>query len=434
MLCEIYPRSRWGVVRKTLQVIRENTIPTFNKILDENSFINGHIRYSPDINYTHSNGSKILFRGENIDRDPDLDRYKGFEVNGFIFEEINEVTIKMFWKAFERSGSWVIPNRSKDKQPSPFIMATCNPTQTWIKELVYDPYEAGTLRKNWKYIPAKITDNTELPQTYIDSLQNLPRYEYQVYVEGNWNVRLKTGGEFLKEFEVEKHIGNVIADKDATYHISIDSNVLPYIAISIWQVFKRDGGWDAKKIDELPAEYPHNSANKAGKYLVKYLKGKDYKQKIFLYGDATTKAKNNIDDENRSFLTLFMQPIKDAGYTIEQRFFNKNPIVSTTGEFINAIFEMNLYGISITIGENCKKTISDYIEVKEDKDGGMAKKRVTDPETKVSFEPYGHLLDTDRYFLCKVFEPEYKKFMRRLTDYADKSIPDVTESFLSGGF
>ena len=40
--------------------------------------------------YTHHNGSIIMFKGENYDNDKDLDWLKGLEVNGFLFEEINE--------------------------------------------------------------------------------------------------------------------------------------------------------------------------------------------------------------------------------------------------------------------------------------------------------------------------------------------------------
>jgi len=432
ILCEIYPNSRWGVVRKDLSRIRGNTIPSFLKILDENKYIKGKLSYSPEIAYQHHNGSKLLFRGENIDKDRDLDKYKGFEVNGFIFEEINEVSQKMFWKAFERSGSWIIPNRKE--QPAPVIMATCNPTQEWVKELIYDRWKNDTLPKEWEYIPAKISDNPYLPQAYKDSLKNLPRYEYEVYVEGNWDVRLKTGGEFLKSFQINEHIKYLDYDESETLHISIDSNVLPYIAISVWQLSKKENTWKAKKIKELPAEYPHNSARKSGKLLVKYLRKLNYNKKIYLYGDATTKAKNNIDDENRSFLTLFQKPVTDAGFNLEKRFFTKNPNVASTGEFINEIFENNIQGIEIVISEICKKTISDYIEVKEDLNGSMLKTRTKDPNTGASFEKYGHFLDTDRYFICKVFEEQFNKFRQRLTNYQDNTIPDPTNNFLSGGF
>src|SRR6056297_992807 len=65
LLCKLYPGSRWAVIRKDLQVIKKNTIPTFNKILPYNFLesYNGtdHVAY-------FKNGSQIFFMGENYDK------------------------------------------------------------------------------------------------------------------------------------------------------------------------------------------------------------------------------------------------------------------------------------------------------------------------------------------------------------------------------
>lgn len=432
MLCEIFPRSRWAIIRKNAQRIRENTIPSFNKLIYENPYIKGELRYSPEIKWIHHNESEILFKGENLDRDPDLDKYKGFECNGFIFEEMNECSYQMFLKGIERAGSWIIPGMTV--QPHPFVMGTCNPTWGWVKEKIYDPYERGELPDNWKYIPAKITDNPYLPESYKEALKMLPKFEYLVFVEGDWNVRLKTGGEFLKAFELNDHVRQVYYDSDKTIHVSIDNNVLPYIAISLWQIDKKEKGYVLNKFHEIAAEDPNNTARRAGKTLLKYLREIDYADKIYLYGDATTKQRNTIDDENKSFLTLFEQPLKDAGYKIDERFFRSNPPVASTGEFINEILENNIYDIEIFYSETCIKSINDNIEIKEDKDGNMLKIREKHPKSGAAYEPYGHFLDTDRYFICKVLENEYKTFRQRFANYSDATIPKPKGSYLMGGF
>ena len=84
VLCEIYPGSRWCVVRENTDRIRTTTVPSFLKLSPH-----GKLRQNP-YEYRHHNNSTILFKGENIDRDPDLDAFKGLEVNGFLYEEINE--------------------------------------------------------------------------------------------------------------------------------------------------------------------------------------------------------------------------------------------------------------------------------------------------------------------------------------------------------
>ena len=137
-LCEVYPRSRWCIIRETMDRLRTNTIPSFKKLGAKGKLIENPFEY------THHNGSKILFKGENYAMDKDIDWMKGLEVNGILFEEINECKEQTLYKAFERAGSWII-NGAK-RQPFPIVMATCNPTFGWVKHLIYDNYKKGTLK------------------------------------------------------------------------------------------------------------------------------------------------------------------------------------------------------------------------------------------------------------------------------------------------
>jgi hypothetical protein len=383
ILCEIFPGSRWCVIRENTDRLRTTTIPSFLKLSPW-----GKLRQNP-YEYHHHNGSTILFKGENIQKDPDLDSFKGLEVNGFLLEEINECQQQTLYKCFERAGSWIIPN-SKES-PKPIIIATCNPTNGWVKELIYLPWRKNSLPEKWVYIPAKITDNPYLSDDYKESLKNLPRYEYEVFVEGNWDIQLKTGGEFLKGFELVKHVKPVKYNQDSIIHISIDSNVDPYIAITCWQLIKINEKWQIRQINELPAIDPNNTARKAGEQVAKWLQSIGYNQRIFMYGDRSTKNRNNIDDNKRSFYQIFVDSLKKQGFKIEDKFLSHTPSVSLIGDFVNAIFDGTLIFAEIIIGEHCKKSINDYIETKQDKDGSILKKREVNPKTKVSYEPNGHL-------------------------------------------
>lgn len=422
VLCSIFPKSRWCVIRENIERLRITTMPSFKKLEPS-----GKLKENP-YEYIHPNGSVILFKGENYAIDKDLDWMKGLEVNGFLFEEINECQQQSLYKAFERAGAWIIPNAKI--QPKPIILATCNPSFGWVKDLVYDKWKANNLNPNWLYIPAKITDNPHLPQAYIDSLKNLPRYEYEVFVEGNWDIQLKTGGEFLTEFELEKHVKFITPDFNNTIHVSVDSNVLPYIAVSIWQVIKDKEKYTIRQIHEIPAKDPNNTAKKAGKLVSDWLLENKYQSTVYLYGDPTTKQRNNIDDQKKSFLDLFKEPINKAGYTIEERFFYKAPPVASTGEFINAVLEGKIENIWIEIFEQCKTSINDYILCKKDVDGSIVKKRTKDPKTLASYEELGHLLDTMRYFICKAFWEQFQKYQNRFTNYAE--IKEEKNSLLTG--
>lgn len=411
ILCQIFPKSRWCVIREDMEKIRTTTIPSFSKLEPS-----GKLRQSP-YEYTHPNGSVILFKSENYSQDKDLDWMKGLEVNGILFEEINECQKQTLYKAFERSGSWII--KDIKYQPKPIILGTCNPTFGWVKELVYDRWKLNQLPERWKYIPAKITDNVDkngnlnLPQAYIDNLKNLPRFEYMVFVEGNWDIQLKTGGEFLRSFEISKHVKPIHVNKSETIHISLDSNVYPYIAISVFQLIKEYDKWIIKQVDELPAIDPDNTAQRAGKKISNYLNSLSYNQTVYLYGDRSTKSRNNIDNDKRSFFSIVEETIRNNHFNTRDRMDKNAPPVASIADFVNAIFANEINGIEIEIGENCKKSISDYIETKTDKDGKMLKKRITDPKTKVNYEPHGHLTDCLKDFIYQAFTDEYNKWTRR---------------------
>lgn len=182
ILCRMYKGSRWAVVRKDLPTIKRNTLPSFQRIAPE-GFV-GEVNRT-DWYVDCANGSRIIFFPESIDRDPDLDRWKGLEVNGFVLEECNEISEASFNKAIERAGSW----RCEGEQPMPLILATCNPTLQWVKRLFYDPWCKGILKAPWFYMPARVTDNPHLDHMYLESLETLRvtnQNAYERFVMGSW--------------------------------------------------------------------------------------------------------------------------------------------------------------------------------------------------------------------------------------------------------
>ena len=426
----VYPGIQVYFVRKDLATIERNSYATWNEITGKfgtpQSLVKDRRADTKNPRLEFANGSRLIFFGENYDKDKDLTRWSGLIPNWFFADEINELTHSAYLKMYERAGRYQIANGNT---PPPLIVGTCNPSRGWVKEEIYDKWENGTLPAHILYIPSKITDNPNLPDAYVQNLKNLPKYEYLVYVEGNWNIQLKSGGEFFKNFELDKHVTPLDTHPEERIHISIDSNVLPYIAVTCWQLQKKGEGWTAKQTHELPIRDPDNTARKAGARVGRWLQSIGYNQKVFLYGDPTTTARNNIDDEKKSFLDLFVEGLLNEGYEADKRFYTKATGVASTGDFINAIYEGKIPGVDIVISEYCKESINDYIETKQDKDGGILKKRVTDPKTKQSYEEHGHLSDTKRYFLCKVFDNEFNQFQNRFSDHTQFRIGRAQQAY-----
>jgi hypothetical protein len=188
VLCRVYPRSRWAIVRMDLPTLRRNTVPTIEKLRPP--------RFCAALNqstwsYRCRNGSEILLFAEGIRDDPDLDRWKGLEVNGFVLEEANELAEKSWFKSIERAGTWIIPPTKDDPtpaQPDPLILLTFNPALAWVKWRFYDRYKAGTLVAPFFYQPATVADNPHVGAAFRESLKNLPEREYKRFVEGEWEA------------------------------------------------------------------------------------------------------------------------------------------------------------------------------------------------------------------------------------------------------
>lgn len=181
-LCQWYPNSRWAVIRKTQGRLDDSTIPSWHAFVTKFSlqrFVKVQKKYSVKMR----NNSEILFLPESIHTDPELNRFDGFEVNGFLFDEISEISRAMFVKAQVRAGSWF-----HSKAPRK-IIATCNPTDNWVKDEFYTPWKQGMLPSHYRYVPAKITDNPHLPEGYLENLQQtMDTNTFLRYVDGDWDV------------------------------------------------------------------------------------------------------------------------------------------------------------------------------------------------------------------------------------------------------
>jgi phage terminase large subunit len=206
VLCKMFPGSHWTVVRKDLPTLKRTTLQSYAQVraLFGGDFL-GPVNRSTWV-ATTANGSQILFFTESLDVDPDLDRWKGLETNGFVLEEANELAYKSFAKAIERAGRWKImptAERPTPTQPSPLILLTFNPSPGWVKYTFWEPWRNGALAAPFFFQRASIDDNPHLSAEYLDSLKSLPPEEYRRFVEGDWDA---VSGRFFTELDARTHL------------------------------------------------------------------------------------------------------------------------------------------------------------------------------------------------------------------------------------
>lgn len=229
---------------------------------------------------------------------------------------------------------------------------------------------------------------------------------FSIYALGNWG-KLNRGGEFYKSFKAENNVQDNEYSLELPLHISFDENTNPYVSLSVYQ----GEGLATWKIDEICLEHPRNTLRHALKAFVK--KYRDHNKKIFIYGDRTSLKADAKLEKGQNFFTIVEDYLEDHDYSYTRRLPTKNPNPHDRGEFINDIFAFNIPGVSYYVSSKCPKTIDDYESVKEASDGTKHKEKTKHPVTKITYEKYGHLTDTDDYFLCEYYKEQYNKYTGR---------------------
>lgn len=430
------------VFRKVSATIDESIYKDFKSIIDSMGM--GQFFKCQSKKIICANGAVVVFKG--LD---DSEKIKGISnFKRVVLEEISEYDFEDFKQ---------IRKRLRGKEGLQ-IICMFNPIdqEHWIKKEVFDNIQKKQLSRSlvdhngilkldvseeytyvtekWEGQPITVkgkqypSNIVVIKSTYLDNfwvvgspcgtfgfedIQTIADFEhdkntdynfYSVYALGNWG-KINRGGEFYKEFKPENQVSKNIYGPNKPLHISFDENVNPYLSLSVYQA----EGLKSGKINEICLEHPINTL----KHTLKEFK-KIYppnKETIFIYGDRTSLKADTKLQKGQNFFTIIEDDLKRSGYITSLRLPRKNPSVVSRGNFINEIFSSNIYGIDYTIDESCTKTIADYNNVKEASDGTKEKTKTKHPITKVSYEEYGHLTDTDDYFICEYYKEEYEKYL-----------------------
>ena len=231
ILARIYPGCRLLVVRKDLQRIKNTVLPTFYQLMPTN-FTAQEPSQSNNWEWVASNGSVIKFFAENIDKDPELKRFRGLEYDSIGFEEM-DISKLGFEIGLQRCGTWKMKERKKaiedGKRLCPSVaVGTSNPQHGWVKKDIYNKWKDGTLNKRWHYIPSRVYDNPYVSQSWIqDQKDNLAPAMFKMMVDGDWTITLNEQP-FFPKFKHSIHVApNLEIDPMEPLWMSYDFNVNP---------------------------------------------------------------------------------------------------------------------------------------------------------------------------------------------------------------
>ena len=400
----MYPGTRGYIARETLKDLKGSILVTFFDLIH---FMGLNVKYNDQKSYIDfPNGSRIsLLEVKYKPSDPNFNELGSTEYTDGVIEE----GIRIHEKAAE-----ILLTRTRYKHHefglSPKQLITCNPGPGWIRDKIVIPQiEQGPGEKNI-YVPALLTSNPNkgFVEQYYQTLRDLSdEYDKARLLHGDWYATPKTGAEFYKYFDSDKHTRKHTGSEynpELPLHVSFDENVNPYMACSVWQI----NGKRAIKIDEIALKHPRNTLkDTCREFERRYM---THAAGLFIYGDATSVKQDVKLEKGYNFFKLARTYLER--YRPVLRVPKSNPPVVMRGNFINSVFDNNFDGIEIIYCDNCVLSIQDVANVLEDADGRKKKEKIKDGISGVTYEKYGHFSDSDDYFLCEAFRDSYRKYTK----------------------
>lgn len=151
----------------------------FHHIPRETWSLNGQYNYIEFVN-----GSRIdLLDVKLLPADPLYERFGSLEFTGGALEEAGEID----FLAFDVLKSRIGRHLNKEFGIPSKILITANPKKNWLYQLIYKPFKAGTLPKEYAFISALYGDNPHTAEDYgsnLAEIKDTANRERLMY--GNW--------------------------------------------------------------------------------------------------------------------------------------------------------------------------------------------------------------------------------------------------------
>lgn len=364
LLCKIFPNSKWHVLRKDFQKLKETSIPTFHKLCPKKFLI----KFIDGIAY-FNNGSQIHFNAENFKQDKDLNWMDGLETNGFLFEEVQELQEKTFNKAKLRAGSNILAT-----MPPIILICTGNPSQNWSKKVFVQPHREGTLEKPYYFLQAVMADNPNLPEEYKKGMDTLDTITYRRYVLGDWDV-IDVDKPFAYSFSLDRHVKKLNKPlQTLPLYLAFDFNVDPMTCcvvqtnLKTFIRFHKEYRLRDSNITRLCAEIMRDFG--------------DYY--FYVTGDQSGENRNAALAINENFYTIILKELKLSPKQIVLP--SKNPYHKDNRILVNSLLE-KFPEVSFD-PDGCPFLVQDFLYCEVNGLGDIDK-------TKDKHQ--GHLLDGARY-------------------------------------
>jgi phage terminase large subunit len=217
--CMRYPGTMWGMTRARLVSLKRSTLITLKQVFK-------HFNLKEDVNYTHDHSLNVitfwntscimLFDCYLLPSDSEFERLSSIEFTGVLIDEVSEVSFKAFNVIQSR-----IRFLHQKYNLSPKLLICSNPTQSYIKGMIYEPYINGTLPENISCIVGTSETNKYIDQSYRDNLNRLDPVT-KARLLGDWDYNNSDDSIFDQEHLVNCFYNHNFINTDTTKYMSVD--------------------------------------------------------------------------------------------------------------------------------------------------------------------------------------------------------------------
>jgi phage terminase large subunit len=227
----------------------------------------------------------------------------------------------------------------------------------------------------------------------------------EAILQGKWGAQANSQP-FYKDFRRAIHVKYNAYDPNLALWVAWDENSNPYLPASIWQ-FK---GLTARCIWEVAGRNPHNTLEwVCGQIVKKYgPQGHKHESGALICGDATSVKQDVKMEKGKNMYTKIKEHL--TIFRPRLRVGRSNPNVAMRRDFVNDIFRINKYGLSVEINPECKLTIADLENTGEAPDGTGKDKTKTRVDGVAGVQKWGHFTDCADYVLCEGFAKQYAMY------------------------
>jgi phage terminase large subunit len=237
----IYPGTNYFIARQELIDLRKFTVPTvyevFKKLnlnFDDYCTLNGQ-----DNIFNLKNDSKVyMISCKELPSDPLYERFGSMQMTRGWIEEGGEVAEAAKSNLNLSIGRW----KNAEYNLPAKLLITANPKRGWMKRDFVDPYKSHMLAPSRQYIQALVTDNTYLPQEYVEKLRNeKDTIRRQRLFEGNWEYD-EDKDSLISADALEDAFSNTITHQGEKY-LTVDvarkgKDSTTYLFWNDWELYK----------------------------------------------------------------------------------------------------------------------------------------------------------------------------------------------------